>query len=111
MLAAAAALMLFGALAAGEFAGAIGLVVGLICIAIVSGSARLLALFVPAVGVGGWVLWPVIGTRLLGFQSASGLPSQLDRAAAEPGDLFLAQAVLGLEFRAGRPPIGRSRPS
>ena len=73
-LAAAAALMLFGALGAGEFAGAIGLVVSLVCIAIVSGSARLLALFVPAVGVGGWIMWPVIGTRLLGFQSASGLP-------------------------------------
>ena len=73
-LTAAAALMLFGALAAGEFAGAIGLVVGLLCIAIVAGSARLLALFVPAVVVGGWVLWPVIGTRLTGFKSASGLP-------------------------------------
>ncbi|MGP0024120.1 MAG: murein biosynthesis integral membrane protein MurJ [Streptosporangiaceae bacterium] len=73
-LAAAAALMLFGTLGAGEFAGAIGLVVSLVCIAIVSGSARLLALFVPAVGVGGWIMWPVIGTRLLGFQSASGLP-------------------------------------
>ncbi len=74
VLAPAAALMLFGALAAGEFAGAIGLVAGLLCIAIVSGSARLLAWFVPAAGVGGWVMWPVIGTRLLGFKSASGLP-------------------------------------
>jgi hypothetical protein len=74
MLAAAAVLLLFGALAAGEFAGAIGLVVGVLCIAIVSGSARLLAWFVVAVGVGGWVMWPVIGTRLLGFKSASGLP-------------------------------------
>ena len=73
-LTAAAALMLFGTLGAGEFAGAIGLVVSLVCVAIVSGSARLLALFVPAVGVGGWIMWPVIGTRLLGFQSASGLP-------------------------------------
>jgi len=74
VLAAAAALMLFGALAAGEFAGAIGLVVGLLCIALVFGSARLLAWFAPAAVVGGWVMWPVIGTRLLGFQSASGLP-------------------------------------
>ena len=73
-LAAAAALMLFGALAAGEFAGAIGLLIGLLCIAIVSGSARLLAFFAPAAAVGGWVMWPVISTRLLGFQSASGLP-------------------------------------
>jgi murein biosynthesis integral membrane protein MurJ len=74
VLLAAAALMLFGALAAGEFSGAIGLVVGVICIAIVSGSPRLLAWFVPAAAIGGYVLWPVIGTRLSGFQSAAGLP-------------------------------------
>jgi peptidoglycan biosynthesis protein MviN/MurJ (putative lipid II flippase) len=74
VLLAAAVLMLFGALAAGEFSGAIGLVVGVICIAIVSGSPRLLAWFVPAAAIGGYVLWPVIGTRLSGFQSAAGLP-------------------------------------
>jgi murein biosynthesis integral membrane protein MurJ len=70
----AAVLMLFGALAAGEYSGAIGLVVGVICIAIVSGSPKLLAWFVPAVTVGGFVVWPVISIRLSGFQSASGLP-------------------------------------
>jgi peptidoglycan biosynthesis protein MviN/MurJ (putative lipid II flippase) len=74
VLLAAAVLMLFGALAAGEFSGAIGLVVGVVCIAIVSGSPRLLAWFVPAAAVGGYVLWPVIGTRLSGFQTAAGLP-------------------------------------
>ncbi len=74
VLTAAAALMLFGALAAGEFSGAIGLVTGVICIAIVSGSPVLLAWFVPAGAVGGFVLWPVLSTRLSGFQSASGLP-------------------------------------
>jgi len=73
-LAIAALLMLFGALSAGEFAGAIGLVVGVICIAIVSGSPRMLAWFVPAAAVGGYVLWPVLSIRLGGFQSASGLP-------------------------------------
>jgi hypothetical protein len=75
VLAAAAAVMLFGALAAGEFAGAIGLVVGIVCIAVVSGSPKLLAWFAPGVAVGGYVLWPVINTRLSGFQSASGLPA------------------------------------
>jgi murein biosynthesis integral membrane protein MurJ len=73
-LAVAGVLMLFGALAAGEFAGAIGLVVGVMCIAIVSGSPRMLAWFVPAAVVGGYVLWPVLSVRLGGFQSASGLP-------------------------------------
>jgi murein biosynthesis integral membrane protein MurJ len=71
---AASALMVFGALAAGEFSGAIGLVAGVICIAIVSGSPRMLAWFVPAAVVGGFVLWPVLSVRLSGFQSASGLP-------------------------------------
>jgi hypothetical protein len=74
LLACAAALLLFGVLAAGEFAGLIGLAVGLACIAIVSGSPKLLGWFVPAAAAGGFVLWPVLRTRLLGFQSASGLP-------------------------------------
>ena len=46
----------------GEFSSAIGLVVGVVCIAIVSGSPRMLAWFVPAAAVGGYVLWPVIST-------------------------------------------------
>ena len=75
VLAGASALMLFGALAAGEFSGAIGLVVGLLSIAVVYGSARLLAWFAPIVAVGGYVLWPVLSNRLLGFHSASGLPT------------------------------------
>ena len=74
VLAAAAALMMLGAVAAGEFAGAIGLVVGVICIALVSSSPGLLAWFLPVAAVGGYVLRPVISTRLNGFQSASGLP-------------------------------------
>jgi murein biosynthesis integral membrane protein MurJ len=74
VLAVAGALMLFGALSAGEFAGAIGLVVGVMCIAIVSGSPRMLAWFVPTAVIGGYVLWPVLSIRLGGFQSASGLP-------------------------------------
>jgi hypothetical protein len=75
VLAVAAALMVFGGLAAGEFAGVIGLIVGLVCIAIVTGSARLLGWSAPVLAVGGYVLWPVIGGRLVGFQSAAGLPA------------------------------------
>lgn len=74
VLAAAAALMVFGALSAGEFSSFIGLVVGVVCIALVSGSPRLLGLFAVATAVGALILWPVISQRLLGFQSASGLP-------------------------------------
>jgi len=74
VLAVAGLLMLFGALSAGEFSGAIGLVVGVVCIAIVSGSPKMLAWFVPGAVIGGYVLWPVLSIRLGGFQSASGLP-------------------------------------
>ena len=74
VLAAAATLMVFGVLSAGEFSTAIGLVAAVICIAIVSGSPRLLGLFAAAAAVGVVILWPVISQRLLGFQSASGLP-------------------------------------
>jgi murein biosynthesis integral membrane protein MurJ len=74
MLSAAATLMVFGVFSSGEFASLIGLVVGIVCIALVSRSARLLGLFAVAIAVGTVLLWPVISQRLLGFQSASGLP-------------------------------------
>jgi murein biosynthesis integral membrane protein MurJ len=73
-LAVAAALMISGALAAGEFSGAIGLVVGAICIVIVTGSPRLMAYFSGAALIGAFVAAPIIGNRLSGFSSASGLP-------------------------------------
>ena len=75
VLAAAGALMVFGVLSAGEFSTAIGLVLAVVCIAIVCGSPRLLGLFAAAAAVGVVILWPVISQRLLGFQSASGLPT------------------------------------
>jgi putative peptidoglycan lipid II flippase len=74
LLAAAAALLVLGALAAGEFSSAIGLFVGVICIAIVMRRPRLLWGFLPAALVAGYALRPVIERRLSGFQSASGLP-------------------------------------
>lgn len=74
VLSVAAALMVFAAFSAGEFSSIIGLVVGIVCIALVSRSPRLLGLFAVAMAVGTALLWPVISQRLLGFQSASGLP-------------------------------------
>lgn len=74
LLAAAAALLVMGALAAGEFSSAIGLVVGVISIAVVTRRPRLLWGFLPAAAVAGFALRPVIAGRLSGFQSASGLP-------------------------------------
>jgi hypothetical protein len=73
-LALAAALLVFGALSAGEFSSAIGLVIGICCIAFVTSYPRLLAFFVPAGAVAIYVLRPVIEQRLSGFNSVSGLP-------------------------------------
>jgi hypothetical protein len=74
VLAAAAAILVMGALSAGEFSSAIGLIIGITCMAIVLNRPRLLSVFIPGIIVAGYVLRPVIATRLSGFQSASGLP-------------------------------------
>lgn len=75
ILGAAAALFVFGTVSAGEFSGYIGLVAGLVFIAMVTRSARLLAYLIPAGIAGAAALWPVVSTRLSGFHSAYGLPT------------------------------------
>ena len=65
---------LFGTLGAGEFSTVLGLIVALAALIVVSRATRLIGYAVPLLLVGGLVMWPVIETRLLGFQSASGMP-------------------------------------
>jgi putative peptidoglycan lipid II flippase len=65
---------LFGTLGAGEFSTVLGLFVALGTIVVVSRATKLIGYAVPLLLLGGVVMWPVIQTRLLGFQSASGLP-------------------------------------
>ena len=74
VLAAATVLFVMAALSAGEFSSAIGLVIAICCIALVTNYPRLLSLFIPIAGVAAIVLRPVIATRLSGFQSLSGVP-------------------------------------
>ncbi len=74
LLAPAAALLVVAALSAGEFSSAIGLVVAVVCIALVTNSARLLRIFLPAGLIASQVLQPVFAARLSGFQSVTGLP-------------------------------------
>lgn len=68
--------MLFvaGALAAGEFSGAIGLALGIITMALVTRHVRAMAGFLPVLAIAGLALRPVVQRRLEGFGSASGLP-------------------------------------
>jgi hypothetical protein len=74
LLASSGFLFILGALSAGEFSSAIGLVVGICTIALVTSYPRLLSIFVPITGVAVVVLRPVIAARLSGFDSVSGLP-------------------------------------
>jgi hypothetical protein len=68
------ALLAMGALSAGEFSSAIGLIIGICAIAVVASFPRLLGMFVPLVGAAVIVLRPVIAARVSGFDSVSGLP-------------------------------------
>jgi hypothetical protein len=74
-LAVAGLLFIMGTLSAGEFSSVIGLVVGVVCIATVARVPRLLTVFMPGAVAASYFLRPVIGKRLSGFQSASGIPT------------------------------------
>jgi hypothetical protein len=51
-----------------------GLLTAVAALLLVTASGRLVAYTIPVALVGGVALWPVIQTRLAGFQSASGIP-------------------------------------
>jgi hypothetical protein len=74
LLAAAAGLFVLATLSAAEFSSAIGLVVAVVAIAVITNSARLLAVFVPAGVIASQLLQPVFAARFSGFQTVSGLP-------------------------------------
>jgi putative peptidoglycan lipid II flippase len=65
----------FGVLAAAEFSTVVGLLVAFAVVVVLTGSRRLIIYAIPAAVVASVVLWPVVQTRLMGFQSASGLPA------------------------------------
>ncbi|MEV4702040.1 lipid II flippase MurJ [Actinoplanes sp. NPDC049316] len=74
LLAGVATVCTLGALGAGEFSTILGLVVALVTLVVVSRATRLAAYALPLLAVAAVAMWPVIQTRLAGFQSASGLP-------------------------------------
>jgi len=69
-----AALFALGVIAAAEFSTLIGLIVALVALMVITKAARIAAYAVPVGLIGGVLLWPVIQTRLGGFNSATGLP-------------------------------------
>ncbi|MEX5718528.1 hypothetical protein [Geodermatophilus maliterrae] len=68
------ALFVVATLAAGEFSSAIGLVLGIGTLALVTGSLALLGFFGLLGTAGAVAVWPVIAERLEGFSHASGMP-------------------------------------
>ena len=75
LLAPIAVLLVLAALSAGEFSSAIGLIVAVVCIALVTNSTRLLRILLPAGLAASVVLQPVITRRLISFQSVTGWPA------------------------------------
>jgi hypothetical protein len=69
-----------GVVAAAEFSTFVGLFVALVALMVITKSGRIAVYAIPVALLGGTLLWPVIRTRLSGFDSASGLPiSWVDR--------------------------------
>jgi hypothetical protein len=74
LLAGVAVLCALGVVAAAEFSTFIGLIVAVAVLLALTKSRKIAAAIVPVSIVGGALLWPVIQTRIGGFNSATGLP-------------------------------------
>lgn len=107
LLAGSAGLLVLAALSAGEFSSVIGLLVGVVCIGIVTNSARLLKVLVPAALVGSVLVWPVLAVRLGGFQSASGLPVSWTSRVQNLQNYFWPQLFADWNFVLGVRPAAR----
>jgi hypothetical protein len=107
LLAPAAALLVLAALSAGEFSSAIGLVVAVVCIALVTNSARLLKIFLPAGLIASQVLQPVFAARLNGFQSVTGLPVSWTGRLQNLQSYFWPQLFSNWNFLLGVRPSAR----
>jgi hypothetical protein len=107
LLASIAALLILGALSAGEFSSAIGLVVALVCIAAVTNSAQLLRVFVPTGLIGSLLLQPVFAARLSGFQSVTGLPASWTGRLHNLQSYFWPQLFSDWNFLLGVRPSAR----
>lgn len=69
-----AVIFAFGDVAAAEFSTLIGMFMAVAVIIVLTKMGRIVVYAVPVTIVCGVLLWPVISIRLVGFQSASGLP-------------------------------------
>jgi putative peptidoglycan lipid II flippase len=107
LLAAAVPICVFGALGAGEFSTVIGMLVAVGVLVLVSRTWKLMGYAVPMLLLGGVVMWPVIQTRLLGFQSASGLPDSWIVRLRNLNTYFLPQLAADHNWLLGVRPSAR----
>jgi hypothetical protein len=70
-----AGICVFGAVAAAEFSSAIGLVIGMVCVAAALRRLDLVRFAPPALAVAIAALWPVVSYRLQEFNSLAGMPA------------------------------------
>jgi hypothetical protein len=108
LLAPIAALLVLAALSAGEFSSAIGLVVAVVSIAVVTNSARVVKIFLPAGLIASQVLQPVFAARFSGFQSLSGLPISWIGRLHNLENYFWPQLFSGWNFLLGVRPSART---
>jgi hypothetical protein len=101
------ALFALGAIAGGEFSGAIGLVLGLVVMALVTRRIPRFATLLPILVVGILVLRPVIENRLSGFQSASGVPNSWSARWWALTNIFWPQLFSHAHFVLGIRPAAR----
>jgi hypothetical protein len=108
VLGALAAVFAFGAVAAGEFSSALGMLIGLVVAAFVTGTTRMLLRWLPTLFPAGVaLLWPVISTRLSGFDSTSGLPASWTGRLHSLENYFWPRVFSGWNWLLGVRPSAR----
>jgi hypothetical protein len=100
-------LFVVGVVAAGEFSGLLGLVVGVVIMSLAARRVRPLAGFVPGFVAAGYLLRPVIDRRLSGFQSVSGMPTSWAGRLYNLQNYFWPQLFSGGNFILGVRPAAR----
>jgi hypothetical protein len=101
-------LFLIGCVAAGSFSGFIGCGVALVAVGFATRKlGRLLALAVPAVVVAAVGVWPVIATRLAGFDNRLALPHSWTGRLENLEQFFWPELFSGFNWIVGVRPAAR----
>jgi len=101
-------LLLFGALASGQFSGALALLVGVVAFGYVTGRLTTTVLaFVPAAIVAALALRPVVDRRLAGFDTAAGIPPSWTGRLENLRTYFLPELSNGWNWAHGVRPSAR----